>query len=58
MIFLSAFAARSLRVRCSGVICALARFRVMKILLESPRTFVNDHRRHNFLRFRCIASAT
>jgi hypothetical protein len=58
MILLSAFAARSLRVRYSGVMCALARFRVVKILLEFPRTSVNDHRRHNFLRFRCVAPAT
>jgi hypothetical protein len=57
MTFLSAFAARSPRVRCSGIICALARFRVMKILLEFSRTFVNDYRRHNFLRFRCVAFA-
>jgi hypothetical protein len=51
-------AAISLLFLSAAVVRALARFKVVKILLEFSHPLINDHRRHNGLRFRCGAPAT
>jgi hypothetical protein len=45
------FSAKSLRVRYFSIVCALAKLKVIKILLESFHSAINDHKRHCGPRF-------
>jgi hypothetical protein len=47
------FFIKSLRVRCVGIIYAVAKLGIIKTLLESFHPAINDHRRHCGPRFAC-----